>query len=80
MIPATCLASSRLKEGAKGATVTVDEAYIRESNLHPTAQVASGFQPIMPTFQGLVTEEQLLELVEYVKSLKAPSQGQGQTR
>jgi cytochrome c oxidase subunit II len=63
-----------------GNTVTVDEAYVRESILHPTAQVASGFQPIMPTFQGLVTEEQLLELVEYVKSLKAPSQGQGQTR
>ena len=53
-----------------GNTVTVDEAYVRESILHPTAQVASGFQPIMPTFQGLVTEEQLLELVEYVKSLK----------
>ena len=34
------------------------------------AKVASGFQPIMPTFQGLVTEEQLLELIEYVKSLK----------
>ena len=63
-----------------GETVTVDEAYIRESILHPTAQVASGFQPIMPTFQGIVSEEQLLELVEYVKSLKAPAQGQGQTR
>ena len=63
-----------------GRTVVADENDIRESILHPTAQVASGFQPIMPTFQGLVTEEQLLELVEYVKSLKAPSQGQGQTR
>jgi cytochrome c oxidase subunit 2 len=63
-----------------GETITVDEAYVRESILHPTARVASGFQPIMPTFQGLVTEEQLLELVEYVKSLKAPSPAQGQTR
>jgi cytochrome c oxidase subunit 2 len=54
-----------------GETVTVDEAYVRESILHPTVQVTSGFQPIMPTFQGLVTEEQLLELVEYVKSLAA---------
>ncbi|HJZ72780.1 MAG TPA: cytochrome c oxidase subunit II [Vicinamibacterales bacterium] len=63
-----------------GETVTVDEAYVRESILHPSAQVTLGFQPIMPTFQGLVTEEQLLELVEYVKSLKAPSQGQAQTR
>jgi cytochrome c oxidase subunit 2 len=55
-----------------GETITVDEAYIRESILTPSAKVTAGFQPIMPTFQGLVTEEQLLELVEYVKSLKAP--------
>jgi cytochrome c oxidase subunit 2 len=54
-----------------GQTITIDEAYVRESILHPTAQVVAGFQPIMPTFQGLVTEEQLLELIEYVKSLKA---------
>jgi cytochrome c oxidase subunit II len=54
-----------------GETMTVDEAYLRESILNPTARVAAGFQPIMPTFQGLVTEEQLLALVEYIKSLKA---------
>jgi cytochrome c oxidase subunit II len=54
-----------------GETVTVDEAYIRESILHPTAKVAAGYQPIMPTFQGVVSEDQLLELIEYVKSLGA---------
>ena len=54
-----------------GETMTVDEAYMRESILQPAAKVAAGFQPIMPTFQGLVTEEQLLELIEYVKSLKS---------
>jgi hypothetical protein len=43
---------------------------VRESILQPAAQGRRGFQPIMPTFQGLVTEEQLLELIEYVKSLK----------
>ena len=59
-----------------GETVTVDEAYVRESILQPAAKVAAGFQPIMPTFQGLVTEEQLLELVEYVKSLRALPQVQ----
>jgi cytochrome c oxidase subunit 2 len=52
-----------------GETITVDEAYVRESILQPAAKVTAGFQPIMPTFQGLVTEEQLLELIEYVKSL-----------
>ena len=43
---------------------------------NPAAKVAAGFQPIMPTFQGLVTEEQLLQLIEYVKSLKALPQVQ----
>jgi len=53
-----------------GETVTVDEAYVRESILIPAAKITAGFQPIMPTFQGLVTEEQLLALIEYVKSLR----------
>jgi cytochrome c oxidase subunit II len=57
-----------------GATVVVDEAYIRESMLMPSAKIVAGFQPIMPTFQGLLTEEQLLALVEYVKSLQAQPQ------
>jgi cytochrome c oxidase subunit II len=52
-----------------GRTVKFDEAYIRESVLNPAAKVVSGFQPIMPTFQGLVTEEGLLQLIEYIKSL-----------
>jgi cytochrome c oxidase subunit 2 len=53
-----------------GGMITADEAYIRESILTPSAKIVAGFQPIMPTFQGLVTEEQLLELIEYVKSLR----------
>jgi cytochrome c oxidase subunit II len=59
-----------------GETVPVDEAYVRESILNPSAKITGGFQPVMPTFQGLVTEEQLLELIEYVKSLQALPQGQ----
>jgi len=59
-----------------GETMTVDEGYVRESILQPAAKIASGFQPIMPTFQGLVTEEQLLELIEYVKSLQTLPQVQ----
>ena len=57
-----------------GETVTADEAYIRESILTPSAKIVAGFQPIMPTFQGLVSEEQLLQLIEYVKSLQAQPQ------
>ncbi len=56
---------------ASGQTAVADEAYIRESILSPTAKVVAGFQPIMPTFQGLVSEEQLLALIEYIKSLKS---------
>jgi len=52
-----------------GQTVTADDAYIRESILNPNAKHVAGFQPLMPTFQGLVTEEQLLQLIAYVKSL-----------
>jgi len=58
-----------------GDTVVVDEAYVRESILNPGAKITAGFQPIMPAFQGLVSEEQLLELIEYVKSLQAQPQG-----
>jgi cytochrome c oxidase subunit 2 len=57
-----------------GGVVKADEAYIRESILNPTAKVVAGFQPIMPTFQGLVTEEQVLQLIEYIKTL-APKPG-----
>jgi len=56
-----------------GQTVTADDAYLRESILDPKAKIVAGYLPIMPTFQGLVTEEQLLELIAYIKTLKAPS-------
>ena len=61
------------------STVTVDEAYLRESILNPTAKVVKGFQPVMPTFQGQLSEEQLMQLIQYIKSLKkgAPATGQG---
>ena len=52
-----------------GEIVTVDEQYLRESILQPSARVTAGYQPVMPAFQGIVSEEQLLALVEYVKSL-----------
>ena len=55
-----------------GRIVNADENYIRESILDPGAKVVKGFKPIMPTFQGLVSEEQLNALVAYVKSLAPP--------
>jgi cytochrome c oxidase subunit 2 len=52
-----------------GSIVVADEVYLRESIVNPQAKIVAGFQPIMPTFQGLVTEEQLLQLIAYVRSL-----------
>jgi cytochrome c oxidase subunit II len=54
-----------------GRTITADENYLRECILDPGAKRVKGFQPIMPTFQGLVTEEQVNALVAYIKSIAA---------
>jgi cytochrome c oxidase subunit II len=64
-----------------GGTVVADENYIRESIVAPNAKLVEGFQPLMPTFQGLISEEGLLQLVAYVKSLSKvapPSESRGQ--
>jgi cytochrome c oxidase subunit II len=58
-----------------GAVAVADESYIRESIVLPQAKIVNGFQPIMPTFQGLVSEEQLLQLIAYVRSLGEAAPG-----
>jgi cytochrome c oxidase subunit 2 len=63
------------QELGDGTTVTVTDTYVRESILTPQAKLAAGYQPLMPTFQGLISEENVLALVEYVKTLKAPTGG-----
>jgi len=65
---------------ADGATVTADDAYLRESILDPKAKIVAGYQPLMPTFQGQMTEEQILSLTAYIKSLQSqpvPATGAG---
>ena len=52
-----------------GQRVTVDEGYLRESIVNPQAKLAVGFGPIMPTFQGQVSEDQLVQLIAFIKSL-----------
>jgi cytochrome c oxidase subunit 2 len=54
----------------KTLTVTVDEAYLRESMLQPAAKIVDGFENIMPTFQGLLRENEIRGLVAYIKSLQ----------
>lgn len=62
-------------------SVIADEAYLRESILIPDAKVVEGYQPIMPVFRGQLSEEEVLELIAYIKSLgpgsslKMPDQG-----
>ena len=50
--------------------VVADEAYLRESILDSGAKVVAGYQPIMPSFRGQLNEEQLIQLVAYIKSLR----------
>jgi cytochrome c oxidase subunit 2 len=55
---------------ADGSTVVVDENYIRESIMNPTAKIVRGYQPIMFSFQGTIkAEDQMSALIEYIKSL-----------
>ncbi len=60
-----------------GQTVTADDAYIRQSILDPSSQIVLGYKPIMPTFQGQISEDQILEVIAYIKSLAATPGAQG---
>jgi cytochrome c oxidase subunit 2 len=56
---------------ASGGAVTADEAYLRESILNPSQHVTQGYVPIMPTYQGQISEEGVIALVEYIKNLNS---------
>ncbi|MCC6393874.1 MAG: cytochrome c oxidase subunit II [Bryobacterales bacterium] len=58
---------------ADGRTLVADEAYVRESILNPNAKIVKGYdRDVMPVFQGQISEEGLLQLIVYVKSLSQP--------
>jgi len=59
---------------ADGTKVIADEGYIRDSILLPQSQVVAGYKPIMPSFKGQASEEHILQLIAYIKSL-SNSQG-----
>lgn len=56
-------------ELADGSSVLIDEGYLRESIMNSQAKIVKGYQPLMPAFQGLINEDNLVSLVEYIKSL-----------
>jgi cytochrome c oxidase subunit 2 len=53
---------------ADGRTATADENYLRESILNPDAKIVAGYQPIMPSFAGQISEEELIQLIAFLKS------------
>jgi cytochrome c oxidase subunit 2 len=55
---------------ADGSTITVDDNYIRESILDPQTKVVAGYQPVMSTYKGLVSDDEITALIEFIKSLK----------
>ncbi|MBL9094173.1 MAG: cytochrome c oxidase subunit II [Planctomycetaceae bacterium] len=58
---------------ADGRTATADQEYLRESILRPNDKIVAGYQPLMPTFQGQIDEEGVLQLIAYIKSLDPAS-------
>ncbi|MEZ2126243.1 MULTISPECIES: cytochrome c oxidase subunit II [unclassified Sinorhizobium] len=56
-----------------GETVIADDQYIRDSILLPQSQVAAGYPAIMPTFQNVLSEEEVLQITAYIKSLQPGS-------
>jgi cytochrome c oxidase subunit II len=62
-----------------GGTATVDDTYLRESIMNPQAKIVEGYAPLMPTFQGLVSEEQLMQLIAYIKAQAAAKPGAAPT-
>lgn len=65
--------SGRQVRLAGGEVIAADDDYLRESILYPRAKVVAGYEPIMPLYQGLMSEEQVLQLVGYIKSLSQPA-------
>ena len=54
---------------ANGSQVLVTDAYLRDAILNPSQHVTAGFAPIMPTYQGQISEDGLIDLVEFVKNM-----------
>ncbi|MBW3621811.1 MAG: cytochrome c oxidase subunit II [Armatimonadetes bacterium] len=69
-------------ERVESTTIIADDRYIHDSIVLPEKEIAAGFRPIMPTFRGRLSEEEVMKLVAYIKSLSGggnagPNQGAG---
>ena len=54
-----------------GRQILVDDAYLRDAILNPSEHVTAGFAPIMPTYQGQISEDGLIDLVEFIKNMQS---------
>jgi cytochrome c oxidase subunit 2 len=52
-----------------GAVILADEAYLRDSILKPRARIVAGYDSVMPSYEGKITEDELIAVVAYIKSL-----------
>ena len=59
-----------VQNGAQTQTVIADESYLRDSILLPNKQIAAGFRPIMPSYAGRLNEDELLQIIAYLKTMK----------
>lgn len=64
-------------ERIEATTIIADDRYVHDSILLPEKEVAAGFAPIMPTFKNQITEEQILMITAYLKSLSKPADVSG---
>ena len=65
------LRSSRQLQLTSGSQVLVNDAYLRDAILNPSQHITAGYAPIMPTYQGQISEDGLIDLVEYIKSMQS---------
>lgn len=60
----------RMEKLIDGSEVRADENYIIESIYEPQAKMVAGYQPVMPSFKGILSEAEVSDIIEYVKTLK----------
>jgi cytochrome c oxidase subunit 2 len=65
-----------IQNGKNVGFVTADTAYIRDSILRPKSQVVAGYEPLMPSYEGQISEPDLLKIIAYIKSIGAEGAGQ----
>jgi len=53
-----------------GSSINVDENYLRESIINPAAKIVNGYNNIMPPYEGLLNDDEVTNIIEYIKTLK----------